>query len=225
MSLILSSFKQGLKYAPHVLKDLSIYFAGYFFVFSFIVLWLFKFLSSADTFSPNILHTALLAIASLFTAFIVPYYAFKYSKGSVPKFWDFIRDNIWPLIFAYIKAFFVVLLFLILLILPGIYKGIRFSFLTETVLFDKKASKSMLKQADSNTRGYFWQIILFLIVSGIFGFILKMILKTTSAFLGSHMFIIWINLILAFYIQCFVLLWKTHFFFEIKNKKGEEISC
>ena len=220
MRQILSSFKQSLKFAPAVLKDTTLYFGIYFFVLAVVFLALFK-----NASSPSRLNQGLLFLSSLFTVFIIPYYAFKYSQGSVPQFWDFIKENVWPAVFAYIKAFFVILLFLLLLILPGLYKGVRFTFLTETVLFDKQSQRSHLKQADFNTRGYFWKIILFFILSGLASLILNSLLKTTLAVFGSHFFTAWLSLILLFYLQCFLLLWKTMFFFEIKKQRGEEISC
>ena len=247
--MIISSFKQSLKFAPKVLKDSTLYFGLYFFAFSLIVLALFKNLSQSD-----ILNSILLFLSALFTVFIIPYYAFKYSQGTVPKFWDFIRDNIWPVALSHIKAFFVILLFampsivafsilavfyktnllitflaflagLPLLILP-FYKNIRFSFLTETVLFDKQKQKSFLKQADSNTRGFFWKLILLFILSGLFSFVLGWSFKKilTSLF-GSSFFTTWLSLILLFYLQCFYLLWKINLFFKIKKQKGEELSC
>ena len=220
--MIVSSFKQALKSAPKVLKDTTVYFGIYFFVFSFLSLALFKNFFESSLMS-GFLNQILLFISSLFTVFIIPYYAFKYSQGSVPKFRDFIRDNIWLVVLNHIKAFFVILLFLLLLILPGIYKALRFSFLTETVLFDKQ--KRLLKQADQNTRRFFWKIVLFFIIAGLFSFILGWILKAGLFFLGSNFFIDWLNLIWLFFLQCFYLLWKINLFFEIKKQKGESISC
>ena len=226
MRLILSSFKQSLKFAPAVLKDSTIYFGIYFFVFGFILLALFQKFTSAQA-SPfaGFFNQGLLFLASAFTVFIIPYYAFKYSQGSAPKFWDFIKDNIWPVVFAHIKAFFVILFFLLLLILPGLYKGIRFSFLTETVLFDKQSQPLSLKQAQLNTKGYFWKIVLFLIVSSLASFTLSWLTKIISSTAGSHFLISWLSLILLFYLKCFIMLWKIQLFFEIKKEKGEKISC
>ena len=231
MSLIISSFKQSLRAAPAVLKETTLYFGLYFFAGSLIVLALFKnsassdgFFSFYDSFSfATILNSGLLFFASLFTVFIVPYYAFKYSQGSAPKFWDFIKNNIWLLVFTHIKAFFIILFFLLLLILPGIYKSIRWSFLNETVFFDKQNQKSILKQADANTRGWFWKIVLFFILYGLLSFILNWTLKAGLS--DSHLATSWLKLIALFYLKCFYLLWKTHLFFEIKKQKGEPISC
>ena len=226
MSLIVSSFKQSLKSAWAVLKDTTLYFGLYFFAGSLVVLALFKnssgFGYSSFVFE-EILKTGLLFFASFFTVFIVPYYAFKYSQGSAPKFWDFIKNNIWLLVLTHIKAFFLVLFFLLLLILPGLYKSIRWSFLNETVFFDKQNQKSILKQADSNTRGWFWKIVLFFILYGLLSLILIWFLK--AALSGPHLTVSWLKLIAFFYLKCFYLLWKTHLFFEIKKQKGEPVSC
>ena len=132
----------------------------------------------------------MLFLAGLFIAFIIPYYTFKYSQGLTPKFWDFIKNNIWTVVLNHIKAIFVILLYclpaiviliniglkfvpapltvsiplIVFFIILPIYKSVRFTFLTETVFFDKQDQRSYLKQADSNTQGYFWKIILFFIL-------------------------------------------------------------
>ncbi|MCZ0931612.1 MAG: hypothetical protein OXJ52_00445 [Oligoflexia bacterium] len=228
--MLFRSFKQSFKFAPAVLKDTTLYFGMYFLVLGSIVLAVFQNssllqgLSSSPATIQNILSQGMLFLSSIFTVFIVPYYAFKYSQGAVPKFWDFIRDNIWRVVLAHIKAFFVILLFLLLLIVPGLYKAIRFSFLTETVLFDKQTQRSALKQADSNTRGHFWRIILFFILQGIISALLALPLKIIS-FSSSNLFLTGLGFIFFFYLKCFILLWKIQFFFEIKKQKGEEISC
>ena len=196
----------------------------------------------------------------MFTNFIIPYYAFKYKQGTAPKFWDFIRANVLLCVLNSIKAFFVLICYLIPFIVSAVilwlyrsedysislslsvvsilffisfvswllstYKSIRLvSFLTETVLFDKEKQKSILKQADSNTRGFFWRIILWGITSGILiGLILDLPLQVMLFILDFNLFIDWLSLIYFFYLQCFFLLWKTCFFFEIKKAKGEEIS-
>ena len=106
------------------------------------------------------------------------------------------------------------------------YKSIRLvSFLTETVLFDKENQKSIIKQTNSNTRGFFGRIILLHIIFTYFLLILGQVLKVILSISGSNFFIYWLGLILVFYFLCFYFLWKTHFFFEVKKAKGEEISC
>ena len=222
--MILSSLKNSFKFAPAVLKDATLYFGVYFFAFALAILLLFK-NSFTSSLSIVLLNPALLFFSSLFTVFIVPYYAFKYSQGKTPKFWDFIRDNIWLVVFSHIKALFIILLFLFLLIVPGLYKSLRFAFLTETVLFDKQTQRSLLKQANLNTRKYFWKILLFFTLSGTASYLLNLLLKITLLVLGSHFFVTWLNVILLFFCQCFFLLWKSMLFFEIKKEKGEKISC
>ena len=228
--MIFRSLKQSFKLAPAVLKDTTLYFGIYFLIPGCILLAVFEpsSLSQGLSLGPasiqNLLGPGMLLLSSLFTVFIVPYYTFKYSQGSAPKFWDFIRDNIWPVTLAHIKASFVILLFLLLLILPGLYKAIRLHFLTETVLFDKQTQKSAVKQADLNTRGYFWKIILFLTLSSIIGGLLTIPLKII-AFFNPNLFLSLLDFIVGFFLNCFFLLWRIQFFFEIKKKKGEEISC
>ncbi|MDE0091920.1 MAG: hypothetical protein OXN83_01380, partial [Oligoflexia bacterium] len=200
MGLLLSSFKQSLKISYAVLKDTSLYFGFYFLAIACLILIIFQ----ASPFS-IFLKWGLSSLSHAFTAFLVPYYAYKYSQGAVPEFWNFIRENVWPVVFAYIKAFFVILLFLLLLIIPGLYKAVRLSFLTETVLFDKQKQQSDLKQANHNTRRHFWLIVLLLISSYFISFLINLI--GIFPFLAG-LFSSLLSFVLTFYLSCFVLLWK-----------------
>ena len=135
--------------------NISFYFGIYFLVFGCVILAIFQNSSS-------LAFDLLLILSPFFIPFIVPYYAFKYSQGAVPKFWDFFRDNIWLMILAHIKTLFVISFFSLLLILPGLYKYIHLSFYTETVLFDKHTQGgASLKQTQHNAQGYFRPLALF----------------------------------------------------------------
>ena len=217
MKIFLSSFKPSLKFSLSVLKDMTLYFGLYFLAFSLVILFFFQ---NSPDFS-NI-ELGLLFVSHAFTAFIIPYYAYKSSQGAVPKFWDFIKENIWPMVLANIKAFFIILLFLILLIIPGFYKMARLAFLAETVLFDK-APSSTLKQAQYNTKNYFWAVVLLIIGPITIGFLISSLAELIL--LSSFKPLKLMGFILDFYIGCFFLLWKCQFFFEIKKQRGEAISC
>ena len=233
MRILISSFKQSLQSAPFVFKMINLYFGFYFIVFGLAILFIFKLYfpsgqsgSTFSSFSPaTFIQPVLIFLSKVFTVFMIPYYAYKNSQGNAPPFWNFINETVWPVVLSHIKAFFVILFFLILLIIPGMYKAIRYTFLTETVFFDrsyKQGSFSALKSADKTTRGYFWLIFVFIgfvyIFSILFGLLTKYILPP-SFFKEALSFII------QFYMACFFILLKTQFYFELKKQRGESISC
>ena len=224
-SLIFISFKKTLD-SLSVLKTISFNFGFYFFGVSFLVLFLFSLMVSKEYlgFLSAFLSPSLLFLSHAFTVFIIPYYAYKKLYDSpAPDFWEFISKTVFPLIIAHIKAFLVIFLFCLLLIIPGIYKAIRFSFLSQTVFFDSNRSHSPLKTADQLTRGFFWPIVLYLIIALCFSSILysfnKLLFSNLPFFLKSSL-----NLVISFYISCFFILWKNLFYFEIKKFKEESIS-
>ena len=216
MHLLLVSFKKSLKPAPLVLKDITLYFGMYLFVVSFSIALAFD-----PFFLPHIVEL-LISLSFLFTSFLTPYYCYKYTHGGPPPFWGFVSNTAKPVFFANIKATFVILFYFLLLIVPGIYKIIRLFFVTESVFFDKEENKSFLKKADKTSQSYFW--ILF-----VFVFLFCFILGSSEYFFSSVLKIsgllsFGVYLLFSFYLSCFMFLWKTMLYFEIKKAKQESIS-
>lgn len=233
-SLVFTSFKKAWGKSFQILKPVSFHFGFYFLGLGF----LFFFLSSvffpidstaagAQFFNLNsLLIFSLLSFSHIFTVFMIPYYAYKSIPNSTsPNFWDFISRTVYPIVIAHIKAILVILLFALLLILPGVYKKIRFTFLNETVFFDREKKGSVLKKADQATRAFFWPIVLLLSLSAVGSFCLTSLLSLClkmaplPSFLSSIL-----KLATSFYLSCFILLWRVFFYFEIKKYKGESIS-
>ena len=235
MAVLISSFKQSLKSAPYVLKSTHLYFGFYYIVFVIFIFsapyYIFAFEQDSSSFLLTSLSTVCSTIAKLSLIFIVPYYTYKHFKSpEIKPFWNFVRKTFWPVIWNYyIKATLIIVFFSILLLIPGIYKSVRLSFVSETIFFDdlyKQNQISALKGSDQTSQGYFWPVCLVFII-------------TTTILLGIHpltlfllkkyfSFPLFINEILAFillfYAVFFVILFYTHFYFELKQRKGESIS-
>ena len=230
LPLIFIAFKKALNDAPSIFKLLSVNFGFYFLGLGFLALFLFSFffsnVATSSFLSLNgVVVFCLLTLSHVFNVFIIPYYAYKkIHSPSVPVFWDFISRTVYPLVIAHIKATLLILLFFLLLIVPGIYKKIRFTFLNETVFFDGERSGSSLKKADQSTISFFWPLILFLVLSGFLSVLFAYpINKIAPLFLPSFLSSS-LKLVISFYISCFLILWKTLLYFEIKKFKGESIS-
>ena len=229
MNIIISSFRQSFKSCPIVFKAISLYFGFYFIAFAAILLFTVSYFFSTEIISTR---RALNALAAIALVFIVPYYTYKYSKNTdIQPFWLFIRKTFWPVVWNfYIKAIFIVSFFSFLLIIPGLYKLARLFFVNETIFFDnlyKKKQISALKGSDRTSQGYFWPILLVstLVVGGIFfaEFLAPFLMKKYLfiSLFGSQTLIF----IIKFYIICFLSLFYTQLYFEIKKRKEEHISC
>jgi len=234
ISLIFKAFKRALKSSVSVLKVLSLKFGFYFLGLGFLILFLVsvffpQHLTELKSQSFNLYSlfiSSLLAFSHAFTIFIIPYYAYKETyKSPVPNFWDFISRTVYPIVIAHIKAILLILLFCLLLIVPGLYKKIRFSFINETVFFDRESSGSDLKKADQSTRSFFWPLVLFGSLSILLSTPFTYISDRLFSFMNLPDFLIAsLKLVIVFYVTCFMILWKTFLYFEIKKFKGESIS-
>ena len=234
MSILFSSFKNSLKSAPYVLKIVHFYFGFYF-----IPVVICGFLILSYILGPELDESSVLTIYSitmdtilhLCLGFIVSYYTYKHTKSSnIRPFWTFIRQTLWPVIWNYyIKGTIIVLVFLILLIIPGIYKATRLSFIFETILFDnlyKQGEVSALKGSHKTTLGYFWPVCFVYLLWSFFIFGIEPIILFLLGKTSLHLIIIKIiGFILSFYFYFFLILLYIHFYFELKQKKGEDISC
>ena len=219
------TFGQTLRSYPFVFKKISIYFGIYFFLLSSLFYagghFLFN-LSETNFQTQNLFYFSLpLLFAHLFLIFMIPYYGYHYNTQSAPPFWDFIGNKVWPLILNQIKAVFVILFFLLLLIVPGIYKAIRLFFLTETVFFDKNPG-GFLKKTGQCSKGYFWLSFVFIVftafISGLIGVLSLLCTKALPIFFALP------ALCLFFYIKSFMILFKNQLYFQIKKDRGEEVS-
>lgn len=228
MNILRSAWKQSLQSTPFVFKKINKAFGFYFLAGGMLVLCFLSLtvFSGTQGFALPWVTYAFLFFSKMFTVFMIPYYAFECSQKNVPAFWAFIKKTVWPVTIAHIKAFFIILLFLFLFIIPGLYKMIRYAFLTETVFFDgthKEASFSALKAADHITKLYFWWITLFVTLS-ILTSVLFDLLVQTLVFLPPLVKAC-VGLVLKFYVSCFLLLYKVQLYFALKKRKDESISC
>ena len=245
MKIFISSLNQTVKSSPFVLKNITKYFGFYFIGFSLIVV----FFVSTSLSGQETEHTttmiyltemSLLFSAHVFTVFMIPYYAYKYNyvyrgnnaskydnKADIRPFWTFISETVWPVVINQIKAFFIILLFLLFLLIPGIYKSIRYTFVTHTVFFDdlyKQGRLSVLKSADKTSRGYFWLIVFLIFCMYFFTFLLAKLVDISFSFFP--LFVInSLSFIFKLYFSWLIVLFQSQFYFELKKHRGETISC
>ena len=99
-------FKLSIETVPFVFKNVNRTFALYWIPFMVFILFILNFFFGSLPFK--------ILIASffdkMFTIFIIPYwvYAFLRKESALP-FWDFVTENVTPLVVNYLKTFFVVI--------------------------------------------------------------------------------------------------------------------
>ena len=218
---ITRAFKKAWNISPSVFKDLTLNFGLYYFALSS-----FFFIVLVQDSMQKTSSLTFATIAMCFSVFLVPYYTYKkvFVSASVPKFWAFVSRTIVPVVLSIIKSSFILLFFTILLIIPGLYKWIRFFFFKEAVFFESGTVQTALRKSDQTTRGFFWWIVLFFLLTAIlirlsFIFQTGPLKSILPGFLVSCLFIVF-----HFYLSCFVMIWKNLFYFEIKASKDEPIS-
>ena len=218
--LMKNSFKKAWEISPSLLKDLTLKFGLYYFVLAFLF-----FLFLSQKIIPSMITVIPIFLAMCFIAFLVPYYTYKkvFASASVPDFWTFISKTLVRVVLTQIKTFFVIFFFTLLLIIPGFYKWFRLYFLKESVFFDSGTFQTAFKKSDQTTRGFFWWIVLFFILTSILIRLSFIFGGSFQSFLPSFL-TSFLVIVLHFYLSCFVIMWKTLFYFEIKAFKDEPIS-
>ena len=167
-----------------------------------------------------------------FTVFLVPYFTYKFiqaKKGNtVESFQNFLTETIVPLIFASIKAFFVIFRHFIILLFPGILKLLRLSLLHYTVFFDPRVRErkmSAIEAAQETTKDALLSItcvyISFTLAEiflskGIFH-ILTTRVTTEDLFLNSMANTL--TYCFDFYWHAFKYTVLTHFYFILQQRK------
>ena len=171
-----------------------------------------------------------------FIIFIVPYFVYAFinkEKGrDAVKFRDFAAATVFPLVINHIKAFFVILGFFVLLIIPGVIKYFRLAFVTPATFFDEdclKKRQSALQASSELTKGHFWKVVLFFLSIFLLSLVFSALASLTGGLLflpfkgmsllaaesGTDIFVYGCN----FYKTCFVLTASTHFYFALVKIK------
>ena len=246
--IIKEAVKKTQESSLWVLKKLTVYFACYYIPLAVAFLWTayaFWFPPSfvpARIFFPIILNMAGMA----FAVFITSYYVYRFNEiqfsdksfphqepkstqvSSVGSFWDFVKENVTPLVINHIKKFFVIFGYFFLLIVPGLVKVVRLIFVTQTTFFDPNCQKgelSALKVSHDLTKGFFFVLValftgLFITLGGLselFKYSLKLAFGFESTF--SVSMVESFGLILSFYMQNLVLIFLTQLYFSLKKAK------
>ena len=166
-----------------------------------------------------------------FTYFIIPYLVFKFinmqSNTSTKKFWDFVSENVFPLVINQIKSNVIIFLYMFLLIVPGIVKAVRFLLITPATFFGKDyIGGSALKLSDELTRGFFWGTCIILLISFSLPFTGTLAGTLLTALVGQPQGTLDFTLmettkyLIKFYAGCFGIILITQTFFTLKTVKS-----
>ena len=222
-------FQESIRSVPWVFRRVSLQFAVYWIPFIIVVIVL---INQVPAFSnspimKSIFITGLHFLDKCFIIFLVPYlvYAFlnQNQKESIPKFKNFVAENIFPLVINHIKAAFVILAYLLLLIVPGVIKAIRLAFVTQATFFDEefKSGGSALKASQKTVKGSFFTIVcLMLFVGVVVYFLISKGLFLLIPLERGHLVRDILDYIYQFYAGAFASLLMTQAYFILKRLKG-----
>ena len=207
-----------------IFKQLTFTFCLFWFPFSCLVITV----TYSETTNTNMIasmSSMVLIILSLlencFLVFLIPYFVYVYLNNKQnkesPLFSDFLKENVFSLVINHIKAFFVILLYLLLLIIPGLIKALRLFFVSQATFFDKdfhKDHRSALKASQETTKGYLFLIFFFFILPFVGSFaissmfsILKFNLTTIDIIIRT------LGYFVGFYFHSFILILMTQAYF------------
>jgi hypothetical protein len=137
--------------------------------------------------------------------------------NALKRYWN---SSVKDLSVEYIRAIAYILLWTLALILPGMWKQIRYSFMAYIVMFDpeyKKGNIDPLAESESLMRGITrWMILMFILVNVADFYVVKLKAKETltSAPLMVS-FVLVISVLLNFYFYCF-----NYAFYKLRLASG-----
>jgi len=229
-SLIYEILKDSFECLSFVLIKTTLYVASLWLpiaIVCILILYQFGFSTLDDSFVEYIrliLGWAISLIAYCFLIFIVPYYVFVFhnqkNRKTTVGFWDFISENIFPLVVNHIKATVQIWLFLLLLIIPGIIKALQLALVTQVTFFeeDYKNNKiSALKSSKQISKGYLWIILLLILIPILIGLGISFVIIRDLNTIAPKMLIDIIQVISKFYINCIALILMTQAYFVFKK--------
>ena len=232
-STIREIFQESFDCLPFVFKKTTVYFGYIWFPLAILIIILFHQSfphSSGNNFISSSIHSmfsmSLHLIGHCFIIFLVPYFvlAFLNQKSNKPTLpmKDFISENMFPLVVNHIKTTFTILLFFLLLILPGIIKGFQLALVTQVTFFDdqyKNGNASALKISQKLTKGFLFGIAIITFIMTILPFILSpfyMVISLTNALPFALISVL--KFLSTFYLNCFGLILLTQAYFVLKKR-------
>lgn len=180
------AFWATFRSAFYVFKKLHIYFAFYYIPFALVALFLaYRFLFPPDLERERGLFALLLSYLGIaFAVFITPYYTRQYNeKSSKPSFWDFVRENVTPLVINHIKALLVILLYAI----PVLLGALLFILVVGTQWWSEAPASLFQKTGDLTIRAKLGLIIYFTpLLIPVFVKIVRLMFVTQTTFFDSR---------------------------------------
>ncbi len=228
-------FQESFKCLPFVFKKTTLNFASIWFPLAILCIVTMK-MQFPDTSSgapieayiTQILKMGLNLIGHCFIIFIVPYYVFvflnKKKNKSTVNFWDFLSENMFPLVVNHIKTTFTIICFILLLIIPGIIKALQLALVTQATFFDedyKNDKISALKASKQTTKGFLTGILLLIGFTLTLHLISKPLFSILKIVFSEQMIpVVFIDVavfLTTFYISCFSLILMTQTYFVLKQ--------
>lgn len=116
-----------------------------------------------------------------------------------------------------------ILLHLILLIIPGIYKSVRLSFVDCIVATNNNKFKDECDESEELVKNYWWKVFGFLIFIFLLQFLLEIIFAAPLIYFEDYRYMTIILGVIVSLLETYFIVVRANFFFNLKQIKNESI--
>lgn len=116
-----------------------------------------------------------------------------------------------------------IFLYLILLIIPGIYKSVRLSFIDCIVATNNNKFKDECDESEQLVENYWWKVFVFLIFIFLLQILLEVIFAVPLIYFGDNQFMTIILGVIVSLLETYFIVVRASFFFNLKQIKNESI--
>lgn len=116
-----------------------------------------------------------------------------------------------------------ILLYLILLIIPGIYKSVRLSFIDCIVATNNNKFKDECDESEQLVNNYWWKVFGFLICIFLLQFLLEIIFAAPLIYFEDYQSMTIILGVIVSLLETYFIVVRAIFFFNLKQIKNESI--
>jgi len=145
-------------------------------------------------------------------------------NGESKKIYEETKPYFWPYLGLTILSTILIILWTLLLIIPGIIFSVLYSLAVYTFIFENKKGMDALKRSKELVKGYFWPVFGRTLLVGLVTSLFMMLLSIPGSFFdeGTIMFSAWniITQIIAFLISPIAIIFTYDMYKDLVRIKG-----
>lgn len=116
-----------------------------------------------------------------------------------------------------------ILLYVLMLIIPGIYKSVRLSFIDCIVATNNNKFKDECDESEELVKNNWWRVFGFLVLMFFFQFLLEALFAVPALMLENSIFISIITGVVVQLIETYFIVVRANYFFTLKQIKAEPL--